>query len=168
MASKYGNNKRQKEHGLLVTINKSIVADIKRNDIDRGQFANEIGTTGGVLANKLDRQNITNDFSITELIHIMEITGDYGPLKYLCEMFGFVMTSSESGESITIDQLNELTDEAQIEQAESFSTNKKAFKDGKITNEEKENMLKEGMEAMEAVKRQLDALKLIKTTEEEE
>jgi hypothetical protein len=98
----------------------------------------------------------------------MEITGDYGPLKYLCEMFGFVMTSSESGESISIDQLNNLTDEAQIEQNESFSVTKRALKDRRVTVCEKKEMLREGMEAIEALKRQIDAVKLIKTTEEEE
>lgn len=156
-------NKRKKEHGLLVAINKSITKYCKKNNIDKADFAIKIGLASeNSLQNKLKRSREDTDITISELIHITEITNDFEPMKYLNEMFGFVMTSSEPEEHISVEQLNQITDEAQIESNEFFAVTKKANHDKKISVEEKENMLKEGFEALEKIKEQLEAIKKIK------
>lgn len=162
-------NKRQKEHGLLVTINKSIAKYCKKNDIDKTSFAIKIGLASeNSLSNKLKKSREDTDITISELIHITEITSNYEALKYLNEMFGFVMISSEPEEDITVEQLNQITDEAQIESNEFFAVTKIANKDKKISIEEKNNMLKEGMEALEKLKEQLEAIRKIKPFDLEE
>ena len=166
-------NKRRKEHGLLVAIKKDVIDylkkgiskedwALKREEL-KEKFAHSIGLASwGSFENKLKRSKDDTDITVTELIHIAEITGSFNPLKYLNEMFGFVMTSTECGEECSMDQLHMLTDEAQIEGSESFTITKKALRDGKITVDEKEAMLKESMEAVEALTKQIDAIRKIK------
>lgn len=161
-------NKRKKEHGLLIVITKSINKFIKIANISRSTFATKIGiSTDGYLSNKLKRTRDDTDITVTELIHIMEITNNYQPLKYINEMFGFVMMSSEPDEHISAELLNQITDEAQIESNEFFATTKKANSDKQITVEEKEKMIKDGMEALEKIKEQLEAIRKIKPVDEE-
>ena len=52
--------------------------------------------------------------------------------------------------------------QAQIESNEFFAVTKIANKDKKISIEEKNNMLKEGMEALEKLNEQLEAIRKIK------
>ncbi len=167
MDYKYGTNKRPKEHGLLVAINKSIIEDCKRNNIDKEIFAKELGTTQGTLKNKLTRANTTNDFTLTEFIHIMEITGDYRPLKYIADMFDFTLTKLEH-DSVDIEELDELADTMQIESNESFSAAKDASRDKKITKDEKERMLQEAKDSYEATLKYIEALKQFEVSNEEE
>lgn len=162
---RFGNNKRAKDHGLLISIKKSIKADCKRNCIENEAFANEIGTTSGVLSNKLKMSNQINAISIEEFIHIMEITGDYSPLKYLASMFDFVITSTEPQSPGDVSNLSELADSMQIESNESFSEIKRAIKDGQITEEEKTNMLKEVDDSIEAALQTKNAISSIKPVE---
>lgn len=162
----FGINKRSKDHGLLVLINKSISADCKKNNIDKDIFANEIGTTRGTLENKLKMSNSINAVTIEEFIHIMEITGDYSPLKYLNEMFGFIMTSTEPQTETDVLSLSELADEMVIECGESFSEVKKAAKEGKITEEKKSNMLKEAKDGIEAALKLKQAIEVIQPVED--
>jgi len=162
---KFGNNKRAKDHGLLVSIQKSIKADCKRNGIENETFSNEIGTTSGVLSNKFKMSNNVNAVSIEEFIHIMEITGDYRPLKYLASMFDFVITSTEPQSPGDVSNLGELADSMQIESNESFSEIKRAIKDGQITEEEKNNMLKEVDDSIEAALQTKNAISSIQAVE---
>lgn len=162
-------NKRKKEHGFLVSVNKAITTYCKKNRIERTDFAIKIGLASeGSLLNKLKRSREDTDITVTELIHIMEITNNYQPMKYINEMFGFVMTSSEPDEQVSYEQLNQIADEAQIESNEFFATTKKANSDKKISIEEKENMIKDGMEALEKIKEQLEAIRNIKPYDLEE
>lgn len=158
----YIGNKRKKEHGLLVCIRKDILTYCKRKNIEKEDFAHIIGLASwGSLENKLKRTKDDTDITVTELIHISEITGSHNPLKYLNEMFGFIMTSSESINKVSVEEVNRLADEAQIECSESFSETKRAGQDGMYTVEEKESMIKESMESLEATKKHLSALKQI-------
>ncbi|WP_026804704.1 phage regulatory CII family protein [Aliarcobacter lanthieri] len=155
-------NKRKKEHGLLVSVNKSIVKYCKKTNIDKTTFAINIGlASDGSLLNKLKRSREDTDITITELIHIAEITGDYEPLRYLNEMFGFVMINTESENYVDADFLDIIADQAQIEANEFFAVTKKANADKKISVEEKESMLKEGMEAITKLNEQLETIKKI-------
>lgn len=163
----YGSNKRAKDHGLLVKINKSIIADCKRNDISKDDFAKEIGTTPGTLKNKLTMTNTTNDFTLAEYIHILEITGDYSSLKYICEMFGFIMQSTEPQTAAGNETLNELTDEMQIECGESFAVVKQALKDKVVSSDEKSSMIKELNDNIEASMKLRQAIEFIKPIDEE-
>lgn len=162
-------NKRKKEHGLLVSINKSITNYCKKNKIEKTDFAIKIGLASeGSLQNKLKRSREDTDITITELIHICEITSNFQALRYLNEMFGFVMLSSEPDEHVSPEHLNQITDEAQIESNEFFATTKKANSDKEITIEEKENMIKDGMEALEKIKEQIEAIRKIKPIDMED
>ena len=162
----YGRNKRAKDHGLLVTINKSIIADCKRNNISKDDFAKEIGTTPGTLKNKITMTNATNDFTLAEYIHILEITGDYSSLKYICEMFGFIMQSTEPQDQLTNEFLSSLADEMQIECSESFAEVKSALKQPHISKDLIDSMLKELNENIEAAMKLKQAVEFIKIDDE--
>ncbi|MFY9088938.1 phage regulatory CII family protein [Arcobacter aquimarinus] len=151
-------NARVFDQGLLVTIQKSIIKDIKRNDSTKEDFASEIGITKGTLENKWTFSNKINDFTIHELIHIMELTGDTSPLEYIGHMFDMAVISTNTENVTSVEELNRLTDEAQIQSGESFATVKNASKDGVYTAEEIEDMKKESLEAIEAEQRKLDAI----------
>lgn len=155
-------NSRIFDQGLLVTIQKSIVRDIKRNDSDKETFAAEIGLTKGTLENKWTFSCKTNDFTIHELIQIMELTGDLSPLEYIGHMFDLAVISTNTENKITPEQLSQLADESQIQSNESFATIKKASKDGVYTAQEVEEMKKEALAAIESKQRELDAIKKIK------
>ncbi len=154
-------NARTFDQGLLVTVQKSIISDIKRNDSDKETFAAEIGLTKGTLENKWTFTCKTNDFTIHELIQIMELTGDTSPLEYIGHMFDLAVISTNTENKITPEQLNQLADESQMQSNESFATIKKASKDGVYTAEEVEEMKKEAIEAIEAKQKELDAIKKI-------
>ncbi|MBD3830592.1 MAG: hypothetical protein IE890_08895 [Arcobacter sp.] len=151
-------NSRTFDQGLLVTIQKSIINDIRRNNMTKEEFASEIGITKGTLENKWTFSNKINDFTIHELIQIMELTGDTSPLEYIGHMFDMAVISTNTEKSTTVEELNMLTDEAQMQSGESFATIKKASKDGIYTAEEIEDMKKESLEAIEAEQRKLDAI----------
>ena len=162
-------NKRKKEHGLLVLITKTINNFCKNTNTEKIDFVHKLGISSeGYLTNKLKRSREDTDITVTELIHIMEITNNYQPLKYINEMFGFVMMSSEPDEHISAELLNQITDEAQIESNEFFAVTKRSNSDKKITREEKENMIREGMEALEKIKEQLEIIRKIKPIDEED
>jgi hypothetical protein len=55
-----------------------------------------------------------------------------------------------------------------LESNEFFATTKKANSDKQITSEEKENMIKDGMEALEKIKGQLEAIRKIKPVDQED
>lgn len=151
-------NARVFDQGLLVTIQKSIIKDIRRNDSTKEEFASEIGITKGTLENKWTFSNKINDFTIHELIHIMELTGDTSPLEYIGHMFDMAVISTNTENVTSVEELNRLTDEAQMQSGESFATIKKASKDGVYTAEEIEDMKKESLETIEAEQRKLDAI----------
>ncbi len=156
-----GTNSRAFEHGLLVSIQKSILADIRRNNSTKAEFADEIGICEGTLINKWTNSCKVNDFTLHEFIHIVELTGDISPLEYICHMFDLAVVCVYTEGNITPDLLNKLSDEAQIECNESFAQTKRASEDGIYTFEEVEAMKKEAIEAIEAKQKELDAIRKI-------
>ena len=166
--SKRSTNGRVFDQGLLIKIQKSINADIKRNNSTKEEFATEIGMTKGTMENKWTFSCKTNDFTVHELIQIMELTGDMTPLEYICHMFDMSVTSNNISSNITAEELSKLADESAIEGNEAFATVKKAAADGKITLEEKENIKKELIESIEAKQRELAAVEKIVPFEDEE
>lgn len=161
-------NKRKKEHGLLIVITKSINKFIKRANISRSTFATKIGiSTEGYLLNKLKRTRDDTDIGITELIHTMEITEDHSALKYMAEMFGYVLVKIEPEHNISLEQLNQIIDDTQMEDNESFSVSKKALFDKKITIEEKENMLKSEYRTIEKHYEKIEAIRQVKPIDED-
>lgn len=161
-------NARVFDQGLLVTIQKSIINDVKRNNSTKEDFASEIGITKGTLENKWTFSNKINDFTIHELIQIMELTGDISPLEYIGHMFDLAVISTNTETSTTVEQLNQLADESQIQSNESFAAIKKASFDGKFTPEEVEEMKREVIEAIEAKQKELDAINKITPVELED
>lgn len=160
-------NKRQKEHGLLILIKDAIKNDCKRNDLEKEEFSNEIGLASAAsLENKLKKSKEDTDITVSELLHIMEITGDLKPLEYICQMFDQVMISTIPSE-VTHESIHEKTDNLQIECSESFSTIKMALKDGKITDEEKDNMISELDDTLKVASELKDDVKKLKIDEEE-
>jgi hypothetical protein len=161
-------NARTFDQGLLVTIQKSIVRDIKRNNSDKETFAAEIGLTKGTLENKWTFSCKTNDFTIHELIQIMELTGDITPLEYIGHMFDMAVISTNTENTTTIEMLNKLADESQIQSNESFAVVKRASADGVYTVEEIAEMKRETLEAIEAKQRELEAIGRIRPVDLEE
>lgn len=165
----YRGNKRRKEHGLLISIKKDILTFCKKEKLERDNFAHMIGLASwGSLENKLKRTKDDTDITITELLHIQELTKSHTPLKYMCEMFGFVMTATETDEETSVEELNALSDKAQMESNESWAEIKKSSADGKFTVDEKAAMKKEAMEALEAKKLELNAIERIVPVDIEE
>lgn len=160
-------NSRIFDQGLLVTIQKSIIKDIKRNDSTKEDFASEIGITKGTLENKWTFSNKINDFTIHELIHIMELTGDTSPLEYIGHMFDMAVISTNTENVTSVEELNRLTDEAQMQCSEAFSSVKKASQDGIYTADEISEMKKQSLEAIEAEQKKLDAINKLKPSDTE-
>lgn len=167
MANNRRSNCRTFDQGLLVTIQKSIINDIKRNNSTKEDFASEIGITKGTLENKWTFSNKINDFTIHELIQIMELTGDTSPLEYIGHMFDMAVISTNTENTTSIEELNKLTDEAQIQCNESFSAVKKASQDGVYTSNEIAEMKKQALESIEAEQKKLDAINKLKPSDME-
>lgn len=151
-------NARTFDQGLLVTIQKSILNDIKRNNSCKEDFAAEIGITKGTLENKWTFSCKNNDFTIHELIQIMELTGDLTPLEYICHMFDLAVSYTNVEISTSVEELNKLADEAQMENNEAFAEIKKSSRDSKYSEDEISSMRKETLEAIEALHRELNAI----------
>ncbi len=79
----YTHNKRPKDTKLCQTIRRSINISRKLQSFTWDDAANELGLSGGTLDNKLKPAKHENDITLSEFIHILEITGDYEPLEYL-------------------------------------------------------------------------------------
>jgi len=150
-------NKRPKDPKLYSTINRTIHKDCKLNSHSKDEFtqakadfAEEIGTKKGHLEQKLKPSVTTNDLNLSEYIHILEVTGDYSSLEYLCGMFDMSVTRKLDGIS-SVKELDTLTDTVMLESADVFRVSKEALADGKWTESEKERALKEIAEQEQAL-----------------
>lgn len=90
----YTYNKMAKLQELCKIIRGSIVKDVRRNGLSFADFAHEIGLSQGTLENKLKPAS-PHDVTVTELIHIMDITADYAPLEYIARRYGFILCKAE-------------------------------------------------------------------------
>lgn len=144
--SDFTHNKAPKDSGLCKTIRRSINLDRKRQGYDWDDAAHELGLNGGTLDNKLKPSMPTSDMTVTELMHFIELSGDYSALEYMAKKFDMVLIS-KSHEKASTSDLNLLVDKANMENSDVFRTVKRAIEDGVIDNEERENILKEINEA---------------------
>ena len=145
-------NKRQKEHGFCVLVNKVINEDVKRQpeDFTKSSFAHEIGIASeGSLSNKLKKGKTDTDITVTELMHIIELTGDLRPLEYLCHMFDQQMVTTLASD-VSLESIHDKTDILQIECSEAFSTIKQSLKDDRVTEDEKSAMIAELNDTLQA------------------
>lgn len=94
----YTYNKMAKIQELCKIIRGSIVKDVRRNGLSFADFAHEIGLSQGTLENKLKPAS-PHDVTVTELIHIMDITADYAPLEYIARRYGFILCKAEEERS---------------------------------------------------------------------
>jgi len=139
----YTYNKAPKDRELLKTIRGSIIKDIRRNGLTMEDFAHEIGLSEGTLENKLKPAMATSDITISEFIHIMDITADYSPLELIAKRYGFRLSKpdikkEEAGDlavAVTIKTLG-------MEELHGVlaKTVKEAIKDGVIDDGEKEQI----------------------------
>ncbi|MGB3750832.1 MAG: phage regulatory CII family protein, partial [Arcobacteraceae bacterium] len=123
----YTDNKRPKDTNLCKTITKVLTKDRRENGYTKEEQAIELGLSVGTLANKLKPANTINDISISEFVHILELTGDYEPLKYLNTMFDLVAIEQEIKVLSDAKKVALFTDNAQMEANDVFSVAKRAI-----------------------------------------
>jgi len=142
-------NKQPKDPSLCRLIRKTITVNRKELGLEFEDVAFELGLNQGTLSNKLKPSMATNDLSITEFIHFLELTGDYAALDYIADKFGMVLVAKKQAQA-KISDINLLVDMASMENNDVFSVVKRAMADGVITPEEREAILKEINEAQKA------------------
>ena len=142
-------NKQPKDPKLCKMIRKCITINRKELGLEFEDVAHELGLHEGTLANKLKPSMDHSDMTITEFMHFLELTGDYMALEYMAGEFDMVLVPKEQEKS-SINDINILVDVANIENADVFRVVKKAMSDNELTEEEKEEILKEIEEAEKA------------------
>lgn len=147
--SEYTHNKAPKDSQFCKTLKRSINLDRKRQGFSWDDAANELGLNGGTLENKLKPSMPTSDITISEFIHFMELSGDYGALEYLAKKFDHVLVPKKHAE-VKAGDINTLVDMASMENSDVFRVVKMAMADKVITDEERDLILKEIDEAEKA------------------
>lgn len=145
----YINNKASKDAKLSQLIRKTITVNRKEIGLEFEDVAHELGMQPGTLQNKLKPAMQTNDMSITEFVHFLELTGDYAALEYIANKFDCVLVHKKQAKA-TITDINIIVDTANIENADVFREVKQDMADGMISNEERTRILKEIDEAQVA------------------
>ena len=90
----YTYNKMPKIQELCKLTRRAITKDIRRNGLSLEDFAHELGLSAGTLENKLKPAS-PYDLTITEFIHILDITADYELLEFLAKRYGFILCKPE-------------------------------------------------------------------------
>jgi hypothetical protein len=145
----YLNNKASKDAKLSQLIRKTITVNRKEIGLEFEDVAHELGMQPGTLQNKLKPAMQTNDMSITEFVHFLELTGDYSALEYIANKFDCVLVHKKQAQA-SHTSIKILVDTANIENAEVFKAVTIALSDGNISDEEREIILKEIDEAQKA------------------
>lgn len=138
----YINNKASKDSKLCQLIRKTITVNRKEIGLEFEDVAHELGMQPGTLQNKLKPAMQTNDMSITEFVHFLELTGDYEALEYIANKFDLVLLPKKEVRS-TCRDINILVDFSSIKNSNVFKEVKQDLVDGIITKAEKERILKE-------------------------
>ncbi len=159
--------RRSKDYGFLVAIRKSINSNCKALGIAKEDFAKEIGTTWNTLDAKLKPKNTKNYLTDAELIHILELTGDLYPLKYLCGMFEQIMTSTEPKEKVELESLGDSADNMVMECGEGFTSVKMLIKQGHASEDDVAASIKEIDETIEAAMKLKNKVQNIEITKED-
>ncbi len=134
-------NKEPKDSKLLKVVRATINNDRKRNGFTMEEEANELGLTQGTLEQKL-KPSAPLDLTVSEITHIIDLSGDYSILEYLANKYNFKLVKRDCCEQSLMD-LTALVDKAMIEGQDIFRVAKVALSDGNITDDEKEKILKE-------------------------
>ena len=111
--------------------------------------ASELETTTGVLYRQLNPKDTQMPLSIDRIIAITKLTNDKRIIEEINKEFDLVSVPIVK-ENSTISNINILVDIANIENNDVFKIIKKAVEDEIITNDEKNEILKEIYEAQKA------------------
>lgn len=145
----YTHNKHPKDPKFCQLMRRSINKDRKLNGFSLEEEANELGISEGTLEQKL-KPSANNDFYISEMMHFMEMSGDYSPLEYLNTKYDFNMTpkciTQESHISFHL-----AFDDVMIESDDVFKVGKMALRDNTLDKGECEDIIKECEEAEAAI-----------------
>ena len=93
-AMSYTYNKMPKVAEITKAFRRAITKDIREHGLTWDDFANQIGLSRGTLENKLKPAS-PYDLTLTEAIHIIDITGDYGPLEEIARRYGFILCGED-------------------------------------------------------------------------
>ncbi|WP_201335142.1 MULTISPECIES: phage regulatory CII family protein [unclassified Nitratiruptor] len=102
-------------------------------------FAHEIGLSEGTLENKLKPAS-PYDLTLTEFIHIMDITAAYSPLEYIAKRYGYTLCKPETNPQKSDDPVIAVTLQAfSLEEVQGSlaKTIKEAIADGVLDEAEK-------------------------------
>lgn len=141
-------NKEPKDSKFLKVMRSVINKDRKLNGFTLEEEANELGLTQGTLEQKL-KPSAPLDFTVSEITHLMDLSGDYSPLEYLANKYDFNLVKKECCAG-TLARINALVDNAMMENQDVFRVVKVAMEDGEISDDEKREILKEIEEAEKA------------------
>jgi len=135
----YIHNKQPKDPKLCKLIRKCITLNRKKLGLEFEDVAHELGLSEGTLANKLKPSMSTNDLTINEFIHFLELTGDYAALKYIAKEFDFSLIKNDDVKP-TCKEINTLADNVMIESGDVFRVAKEAMENNDIDATENEKL----------------------------
>ncbi|MGW8169677.1 MAG: phage regulatory CII family protein [Sulfurovaceae bacterium] len=131
-------NKQPKDVRLIQLIRKVIVNDMRLNRFSMNEIANQLGLQAGTLENKLKPSSI-NEFTLSEIEHIIELTGDKTILTYLSNKHGGAFVEVNNCKENSNKKIHQITDNTQILNNEVFRSIKMTLQDEKLTDEEINN-----------------------------
>jgi len=140
--NEYTENKLPKIAELYRLITRTISLDKKKSGLNFEDFANEIGLCSGTLRNKLKPSDTIHDLTLMEFINILGTTGDYSSLEFIASHFN-KMVIDKNVSLCGAKRLNNLADEAIVDESDVFRTIKSALTDSIIDEQEKQQILKE-------------------------
>ena len=142
-------NKRPKDMKLCQMIRRTININRKELGFEWDDVAAELGMSGSTLDNKLKPAKIDNDITLSEFIHILELTGDMSALEHLNSLCEYIAIPKKVSVPDTKD-ITILVSMAMKENNDVFNEAQKDLADGKIDAKEKASILKELEEAQKA------------------
>lgn len=146
MKNNYTYNKKPKIEKLCQAIRKMITLNRKGLGLSFKDVAHELGMSEGTLINKIKPSMHTNDLTLSEFIHLLELTGCYEPLEFIASEFDLILIPRVDGK-VSIDDIEALTDSISMETSDVFRTIKQALSDDNLEDHEIDASLKELDEA---------------------
>ena len=113
------------------------------------KIADQIGMGQKILANKVNPNNEHHHLQVLELVRLMKVTGDYQALRAIADTFGFRLERKEE-KPVKRNIIAVLLD-AEAEHGDVSRTMAEALEDGRLTDREKIQALKQIDEAIEAL-----------------
>ena len=138
----YTYNKMPKVAEITKAFRRAVTKDIREHGLSWDDFAHQIGLSKGTLENKLKPAS-PYDLTITEAIHIIDITGDYAPLEEIARRYGFILCSPDGehvadGDPVSIVTIGTL--ELGVVFGELEKKVKEAIEDGEIDESEADSI----------------------------